>query len=91
MCVYSSVTPLPSVCPHSYSLEGLSGAQEELRGPNTQGPRVLEPSRMPRHDSDDRGSLVSLTEEREGPGQHGRLQDPVSNSFTTNLRYLYFT
>lgn len=71
-------SPPPSVCPYSYSLEGLSGGQEELRGPTAQGPRILEPSRMPRHDSDDRGSLVSLTEEQEELGEHGRLHDPVS-------------
>lgn len=64
--------------PHSYSLEGLSGVQEELRGPATQGPRILQPSRMPRHDSDDRGSLVSLTEEQEELGEHGRIREPVS-------------
>lgn len=71
-------SPLTSVCPYSYSLEGLSGGQEELRGPTTQGPRILEPLRMPRHDSDDRGSLVSLTEEQEELGEHCRLHDPVS-------------
>ncbi|XP_071346230.1 A-kinase anchor protein 13 isoform X3 [Trachinotus anak] len=60
----------------SYSLEGLSGGPEELRGSSTQGPRILEPLRMPRHDSDDRGSLVSLTEEQEELGEHGRLYDP---------------
>ncbi|XP_028444894.1 A-kinase anchor protein 13 isoform X5 [Perca flavescens] len=65
----------------SYSLEGLSGAQEELRSPTTQGPRILEPSRMRRHDSDDRGSLVSLTEEQEELGDHGRLHDPKSRRY----------
>ncbi|XP_039651886.1 A-kinase anchor protein 13 isoform X10 [Perca fluviatilis] len=65
----------------SYSLEGLSGAQEELRGPTTQGPRILEPSRMRRHDSDDRGSLVSLTEEQEELGDHGRLHDLKSRRY----------
>lgn len=68
-----------SVCHYSYSLEGLSGVQEELRGPITKGPRILEPSRVPRHDSDDRGSMVSLTEEQEeGLGEHSRRHDPVS-------------
>ncbi|XP_070845800.1 A-kinase anchor protein 13 isoform X4 [Chaetodon trifascialis] len=65
----------------SYSLEGLSGGQEELRGPTTQGPRILEPLRMPRHDSDDRGSLVSLTEEQEELGEHCRLRDPKSRRY----------
>ncbi|XP_037647281.1 A-kinase anchor protein 13 isoform X3 [Sebastes umbrosus] len=65
----------------SYSLEGLSGVQEELRGPATQGPRILEPSRMPRHDSDDRGSLVSLTEEQEELGEHGRIREPKSRRY----------
>ncbi|XP_031704585.1 A-kinase anchor protein 13 isoform X5 [Anarrhichthys ocellatus] len=65
----------------SYSLEGLSGAQEEPRSPTAQGPRILEPSRMPRHYSDDRGSLVSLTEEREELGQHGRMHDLKSRRY----------
>ncbi|GLD55556.1 A-kinase anchor protein 13 isoform X1, partial [Lates japonicus] len=65
----------PTFHRRSYSLEGLSGGQEELRGPTTQGPRILEPLRMPRHDSDDRGSLVSLTEEQEELGERGRLHD----------------
>uniref|UniRef100_A0A3Q2ZL98 Si:dkey-172h23.2 n=1 Tax=Kryptolebias marmoratus TaxID=37003 RepID=A0A3Q2ZL98_KRYMA len=57
----------------SYSLEGLSGVQEELRGSNIQGPRVQEPWRMPRQDSDDRVSLVSLTEEQEELEEQNRL------------------
>ncbi|XP_044038305.1 A-kinase anchor protein 13 isoform X3 [Siniperca chuatsi] len=65
----------------SYSLEGLSGGQDELRGPTAQGPRILEPSRMPRHDSDDRDSLVSLTEEQEELGEHGRLHDLKSRRY----------
>uniref|UniRef100_A0A8D3D2Q5 A-kinase anchor protein 13-like n=1 Tax=Scophthalmus maximus TaxID=52904 RepID=A0A8D3D2Q5_SCOMX len=65
----------------SYSLEGLSGVQEELRSPTAQGPRVLEPLRRPRHDSDDRGSLVSLTEEQEDLGEHGRLQEAKSRRY----------
>ncbi|XP_035798389.2 A-kinase anchor protein 13 isoform X4 [Amphiprion ocellaris] len=65
----------------SYSLEGLSGGQEELRAPTTQGPRIVEPLRMPRHDSDDRGSLVSLTEEQEERGEQGRLYDPKSRPY----------
>ncbi|XP_067351168.1 A-kinase anchor protein 13 isoform X2 [Channa argus] len=63
----------PTFHRRSYSLEGLSGRQEEVRGPMIQGPRILESLRMPRHDSDDRGSLVSLTEEQEELGEHGRL------------------
>ncbi|CAJ1048725.1 A-kinase anchor protein 13 isoform X3 [Xyrichtys novacula] len=65
----------------SYSLEGLSGAQEELRGPTTQVPRILEPLRMPRNDSDDRGSLVSLTEEQEELGERSRLHDPKTRRY----------
>ncbi|KAM7423672.1 hypothetical protein PAMA_000162 [Pampus argenteus] len=65
----------------SYSLEGLSGGQEELRRPTTQGPRILEPLRMLRHDSDDRGSLVSLTEEQEEMGEHGRLDNQKSRRY----------
>lgn len=71
----------PTFHRRSYSLEGLSGAQEELRGPTIQGPRILEPSRIPRHDSDDRGSLVSLTEEQEELGEHGRTHDPKSRRY----------
>ncbi|XP_056268760.1 A-kinase anchor protein 13-like [Pseudoliparis swirei] len=71
----------PTFHRRSYSLEGLSGAQEELRGPATQGPRIQEPSRMPRHDGDDRGSLVSRTVEQEVLGQHGRLQDLKSRRY----------
>ncbi|XP_014873608.1 A-kinase anchor protein 13-like isoform X4 [Poecilia latipinna] len=59
----------------SYSLEGLSGIQEELRGSTIQEPRDLERSRMPRHNSDDRGSLVSLTEEQEEREEDSRLQE----------------
>ncbi|XP_035009533.2 A-kinase anchor protein 13 isoform X3 [Hippoglossus stenolepis] len=65
----------------SYSLEGLSGVQEELRGPTPQGPRILEPLRIPRQDSDDRGSLVSLTEEQEELGEHERLQEAKSRRY----------
>ncbi|XP_022596227.1 A-kinase anchor protein 13 isoform X2 [Seriola dumerili] len=71
----------PTFHRRSYSLEGLSGGPEELRGPTTQGPRILEPLRMPRQDSDDRGSLVSLTEEQEELGDHGRLHDPKSRRY----------
>ncbi|KAM4596554.1 A-kinase anchor protein 13 isoform 6-T6 [Fundulus diaphanus] len=59
----------------SYSLEGLSGIQEELRGSAIQEPRVLAQSRMPRYNSDDRGSLVSLTEEQEEREEDTRLHD----------------
>lgn len=72
-----------SVCLYSYSLEGLSGGPEEMRGRTAQGPRILEPLRMPRQDSDDRGSLVSLTEEQEELGEHGRLHDLVSQHTPT--------
>ncbi|XP_061926756.1 A-kinase anchor protein 13-like isoform X2 [Entelurus aequoreus] len=58
----------------SYSLEGLSGGQEDVRGLMRQGPRIQEPSRMLRHDVDERGSLVSLTEEREETGDLGGLE-----------------
>ena len=76
-----------SVCPGSYSLEGLTGGPEELRGPATQGPCILEPSsRMPRQDSDDRGSLVSLTEEQEEREEHSGLHDPVSTDTHTHAR-----
>ncbi|XP_047437596.1 A-kinase anchor protein 13 isoform X3 [Mugil cephalus] len=71
----------PAFHRRSYSLEGLSGVQEELRGPITRGPRIVEPSRMPRQDSDDRGSLVSLTEEQEERGECGRQHDPKSRRY----------
>ncbi|XP_060924026.1 A-kinase anchor protein 13 isoform X5 [Limanda limanda] len=71
----------PTFHRRSYSLEGLSGVQEELRGPTPQGPRILEPFRMPRQDSDDRGSLVSLTEEQEELGEHERLQEAKSRLY----------
>ncbi|XP_061749530.1 A-kinase anchor protein 13 isoform X2 [Nerophis ophidion] len=58
----------------SYSLEGLSGGQEEVNGLTRRGPRIQEPSRMPRHDVDERGSLVSLTEEQEETGVLGGLE-----------------
>nr|XP_057934775.1 A-kinase anchor protein 13 isoform X3 [Doryrhamphus excisus] len=57
----------------SYSLEGLSG-QEEVRGLMGPGPRIQEPSGVPRHDADDRGSLVSLTEEQEETAMVGSLE-----------------
>ncbi|XP_074522101.1 A-kinase anchor protein 13 [Halichoeres trimaculatus] len=59
----------------SYSLDVLTGFQEELRGPSTQVPRILEPLRLPRNDSEDRGSLVSLTEEQEEHGERIRTHD----------------
>ncbi|XP_027869711.1 A-kinase anchor protein 13 isoform X3 [Xiphophorus couchianus] len=65
----------PAFHRRSYSLEGLSGIQEELRGSTIQEPRDLERSRMPRHNSDDRGSLVSLTEEQEERDEDSRLQE----------------
>ncbi|KAM9408321.1 uncharacterized protein KZ484_026433 [Pholidichthys leucotaenia] len=72
----------PAFHRRSYSLEGLSGVQEKLRGPTGQLPRiVLEPSRMPRHDGDDRGSLVSLTEEQEYQREQSRLHDPKSRRY----------
>ncbi|XP_062275977.1 LOW QUALITY PROTEIN: A-kinase anchor protein 13 [Scomber scombrus] len=71
----------PTLHRRSYSLEGLSGGQEELRRPTTQGPRILEPLRMLRHDSDDRGSLVSLTEEQEEMEEHSRLDNQKSRRY----------
>nr|XP_015809407.2 A-kinase anchor protein 13 isoform X3 [Nothobranchius furzeri] len=65
----------PAFHRRSYSLEGLSGVQEELRGSTSQGPRIQEPWRMPRHDSEDRVSLVSLTEEQEEREEHSRQRD----------------
>ncbi|XP_035760651.1 A-kinase anchor protein 13 [Neolamprologus brichardi] len=71
----------PAFHRRSYSLEGLSGGPEELRGPTSQGPRILEPIRIPRQDSDDRGSLVSLTEEQEDRGEYSRVHDPKSRRY----------
>lgn len=76
-------SPLIAVCPYSYSLEGLTGVQEELRGPIMQGPRILEPSIMPRQDSLDRGSLVSLTEEQEELVENSRMLDLVRSHTPT--------
>ncbi|XP_033933591.1 LOW QUALITY PROTEIN: A-kinase anchor protein 13-like [Pseudochaenichthys georgianus] len=61
----------------SYSLEGLSGIQEDPRGPVTaQRPlRVLEPSRR----GDYRGSLVSLSEIQEEQRKSRRYR-PLRNS-----------
>lgn len=77
-----SITEFLSLSAHasSYSLEGLSGGQEELRGATTKGPEILEPARTVQHDREareDRGSLVSLTEEQEQMGEHGRLDNQV--------------
>ncbi|XP_056871047.1 A-kinase anchor protein 13 isoform X5 [Takifugu flavidus] len=65
----------------SYSLEGLTVGQEELRGHATKGPRILESLNMPQQDSDDRGSLVSLTEEQEKLVEHRSLQDLKSRRY----------
>ncbi|KAM9825012.1 A-kinase anchor protein 13 isoform 3-T5 [Syngnathus typhle] len=77
----------PAMNQRSYSLEGLSGSQDEARGPASQGARILEPSRMLQHDADERGSLVSLTEEQEEAGppcglekQKSRRYRPLRNS-----------
>ncbi|XP_037549991.1 A-kinase anchor protein 13 [Nematolebias whitei] len=72
----SPVERKPAFHRRSYSLEGLSRVQEELRGSIIQGPHVQEPWRMPRHDSDDRVSLVSLTEEQDEREEQNRLHDP---------------
>lgn len=48
-----------------------------------QGPRILEPSIMPRQDSLDRGSLVSLTEEQEELVENSRMLDPVRSHTPT--------
>ncbi|XP_053720594.1 A-kinase anchor protein 13 isoform X2 [Synchiropus splendidus] len=63
----------------SYSLEGLSGVQDELRGPTSESSR--EPSRISRHDSDERGSLVSLTEEQEEGAGHPGLDCQKSRRY----------
>ncbi|XP_068612828.1 A-kinase anchor protein 13-like [Brachionichthys hirsutus] len=65
----------------SYSLEGLSRAQEELRSPTTQVPQILEPPAMPRKDSDHKGSLVSLTEEQDDLEEHSRMHDLKSRRY----------
>ena len=81
LCCYQTTRTLlvsfGLVAPHSYSLEGLAGGQAELRGHAAQGPGTLESSRLPQRDRDDRGSLVSLTEEREELAEHRSLQDLV--------------
>ncbi|XP_077376343.1 A-kinase anchor protein 13 isoform X2 [Festucalex cinctus] len=64
----------------SYSLEGLSGSQQEARRPACQGPRIVEPSRT-QHDVDERGSLVSLTEEQEETGPPCGLEKQKSRRY----------
>ncbi|XP_071383271.1 A-kinase anchor protein 13-like isoform X3 [Centroberyx affinis] len=71
----------PTFHRRSYSLEGLSGGREELKGPRTQGPRILEPPRLPRQESEERGSLVSLTEEQEEVGEHSGLDEQKSRRY----------
>lgn len=81
-----------ALCPHSYSLEGLSGSQEEARRPAGQGPRILEPSRMLQHDMDERGSLVSLTEEQEETGPPCGLEKQVGVHKRTRVCHIcHFT
>ncbi|XP_077568680.1 A-kinase anchor protein 13 isoform X5 [Stigmatopora nigra] len=77
----------PAMNQRSYSLEGLSAGQEEGRRPANQGPRVSDSSRMLRHSVDERGSLVSLTEEQEETGvpcgtekQQSRRYRPLRNN-----------
>ncbi|XP_054625785.1 A-kinase anchor protein 13 isoform X2 [Dunckerocampus dactyliophorus] len=65
----------------SYSLEGLSGGREEVRGLTRQGPHIQEPSRIQRHDTDERGSLVSLTEEQEETAVVGGLEKQKSRRY----------
>ncbi|XP_078800787.1 uncharacterized protein akap13a isoform X5 [Oryzias latipes] len=65
----------------SYSLEGLSGGRDELRGSSTRGPQMVEPSRLPRQDSEDKGSLVSLTEEQEEQEDVGGVHDLKSRRY----------
>ncbi|KAK7913546.1 hypothetical protein WMY93_013757 [Mugilogobius chulae] len=69
------------VSPLSYSLEGLSGVQEELRGSSSHCPQILEPSGTPHNDSDERGSLMSLTEEPEEKVQLRRLDKQKSQRY----------
>ncbi|XP_077476026.1 uncharacterized protein LOC144089059 isoform X3 [Stigmatopora argus] len=77
----------PAMNQRSYSLEGLSAGQEEARRPASQGPGVSDSSRMLRHSVDERGSLVSLTEEQEEAGvpcctekQQSRRYRPLRNN-----------
>ncbi|XP_055010223.1 A-kinase anchor protein 13 isoform X2 [Boleophthalmus pectinirostris] len=65
----------------SYSLEGLSGVQGELRGSSRQSPQILEPSGTHNNDSDERGSLMSLTEEPEERVQLRRLDKKKSQRY----------
>ncbi|XP_034040397.1 A-kinase anchor protein 13-like [Thalassophryne amazonica] len=76
----------------SYSLEGLSGVQEELRRSGVMVPDILEPSRRPAPEVMERGSLVSLTEEQEDMGEHVGLSEqksllfqPLRHSCTSKL------
>lgn len=44
---------------------------------------------MPRNDSDERGSLVSLTEEQEEIGEDNRRHDPVRSHAHMQLREIH--
>ncbi|XP_061670749.1 A-kinase anchor protein 13 isoform X2 [Syngnathoides biaculeatus] len=71
----------PAMNQRSYSLEGLSGGHEEGRHLPSQTSRILETSRMLPHDMDERGSLVSLTEEQEETGPPCCLQKQKSRHY----------
>ncbi|XP_076011609.1 A-kinase anchor protein 13 isoform X2 [Genypterus blacodes] len=65
----------------SYSLEGLSGVEEELGCPTSQGgSHILAAPRLP-PEGEERGSLVSLTEEQEEVGERGGLEDQKSRRY----------
>lgn len=49
----------------SYSLEGLTADRDGGKDSPLQGASPRDPRRMPRQESEERGSLVSLTEEEQ--------------------------
>ncbi|KAJ8412931.1 hypothetical protein AAFF_G00105130 [Aldrovandia affinis] len=62
----SEVPPSPDpdeISSRSYSLEGLSADRDGGKDSPLQGAMPREPHRLPRQESEERGSLVSLTEE----------------------------
>ncbi|XP_056134197.1 A-kinase anchor protein 13 isoform X2 [Lampris incognitus] len=65
----------------SYSLEGLSRDREGLRSPSSRMPFIREPANVVRQESEERGSLVSLTEEQEEFGEGGAADEKKSRRY----------
>ncbi|KAM4602724.1 A-kinase anchor protein 13 [Polymixia lowei] len=61
----------PTFHRRSYSLEGLSGDVDGLKGPSSQRPRIQEAPRASRQENQERGSLLSLSEGQEDGEEAG--------------------